>query len=350
MKILVTGGAGFIGSAVCRKLVLEKQCSVVNVDKLTYASSLTSLAPLEGQDGYHFIKADICDREKMRALFAEHKPDAVLHLAAESHVDRSIDSPDAFIQSNIVGTYELLQAAYLYWKDLPPHAQAAFRMLHVSTDEVYGSLGEEGTFDEASPYRPSSPYSASKAASDHLAGAWWLTYGLPVMVSTCTNNYGHYQFPEKLIPRMIINALKGQPLPVYGQGLNCRDWLHVDDHVEALYAILTRGRPGETYAIGSNDDCANIALVKKICALVDELADDLPTRPTAELIALVTDRPGHDFRYAINPDKVQTELGWQPAYNLDDGLRQVVQWYLDHQEWWGPIGDKVYDGARLGVK
>ncbi|HEY9163374.1 MAG TPA: dTDP-glucose 4,6-dehydratase [Magnetovibrio sp.] len=350
MKILVTGGAGFIGSEVCRKLVLEKQCSIVNIDKLTYAATLTSVASLEGHSGYRFIKADTCDREKIRSIFFEHRPDAVLHLAAESHVDRSIDSPDAFIQTNIVGTYEMLQAAYLYWQDLKPDAQKAFRFLHVSTDEVYGALGETGQFTEESPYSPTSPYSASKAASDHLARAWWLTYGLPVMISTCTNNYGPYQFPEKLIPRMIINALEGRPLPVYGEGSNQRDWLHVSDHVEALFAVLTRGRPGETYAIGSNNDCMNIDLVKKICALMDETVDDLPTRPSADLISFVEDRPGHDFRYAINPEKIQTELAWKPQYTLDDGLRQTVRWYLDNRQWWEPIAENVYNGERLGVK
>lgn len=349
MKVLVTGGAGFIGSAVCRKLVLEKQCSVVNVDKLTYASNPSSLKALDGMDGYQFIKADICDRERVRAIFTEQRPDAVLHLAAESHVDRSIDSPDTFIKSNIFGTYELLQASYIHWRGLPKAARSGFRFLQVSTDEVYGSLGETGRFDEASPYRPTSPYSASKAAADHLAGAWWSTYGLPVMVSTCTNNYGPYQFPEKLIPMIIINALKGRPLPVYGQGLNRRDWLHVDDHVEALHAVLTRGRPGQTYAIGGNNDCANIELVKKLCVLVDELADNLPKRPTAELISFVNDRPGHDFRYAIDPAKIQTELAWRPKYNLDDGLRQVVRWYLANRGWWEAIGERVYDGKRLGV-
>jgi len=349
MKVLVTGGAGFIGSAVCRNLVLQKHCTVVNVDKLTYAANPASLTALEGREDYTFIKVDICDRDTIRAIFEQHRPDAVLHLAAESHVDRSIDSPDAFIQSNIVGTYELLQAAHIYWRELHADAQQAFRFLHVSTDEVYGSLGEDGEFNESSPYSPNSPYSASKAASDHLAHAWWETYGLPVMVSTCTNNYGPYQFPEKLIPRMIINALEGRQLPVYGQGLNRRDWLHVEDHVEALYAILTRGRPGQTYAIGANSDCSNIALVEKLCALLDEMADGLPVQPTAELISFVTDRPGHDFRYAIDAHKITTELGWRPQYDLDEGLRQVVQWYLDNREWWNAIGENGYDGQRLGV-
>ncbi|HEY9081008.1 dTDP-glucose 4,6-dehydratase [Magnetovibrio sp.] len=349
MKVLVTGGAGFIGSAVCRNLVLQKHCTVVNVDKLTYAANLASVEMLEGRDEYTFIKADICDRDTIRAIFSEHRPNAVLHLAAESHVDRSIDSPDTFIQSNIVGTYELLQAAYIYWRDLTADMQRKFRFLHVSTDEVYGSLGEDGAFNELSPYRPNSPYSASKAASDHLAHAWFETYGLPVMVSTCTNNYGPYQFPEKLIPRMIINALEGRTLPVYGQGLNRRDWLHVEDHAEALYAILTQGRAGETYAIGANNDCSNIALVKKLCVLMDELADELPVQPTSQLISFVTDRPGHDFRYAIDAQKITAELGWMPRHTLDDGLRQVVQWYLDNRSWWGAISEQVYDGERLGV-
>src|SRR5580700_10852197 len=334
MKVLVTGGAGFIGSAVCRLFVGELGLTVLNVDKLTYAANLASLRPIEHSPLYSFRRGDICDRPMMAALFQEFAPDAVLHLAAESHVDRSIDGPGEFIRTNIDGTYALLETALDYWRGLARTRAKAFRFHHVSTDEVFGSLGARGKFTETSRYKPSSPYSASKAASDHLVRAWHETYGLPVILSNCSNNYGPYHFPEKLIPLAILKALHGEPVPVYGKGDNVRDWLYVDDHARALHAVLTAGRPGESYNIGSDGERTNLEVVTAICALLDELAPQSPHRPHQQLINFVADRPGHDRRYAMDATKIRQELGWQPRENFDSGLRKTVAWYLDNRWWW----------------
>jgi dTDP-glucose 4,6-dehydratase len=347
LRIIVTGGAGFIGSAVCRHLVTETGHEVVNVDKLTYAASLASLAPVETSNRYAFVQADICDRPRMDALIAEHRPQAILHLAAESHVDRSIGAADDFILTNVVGTFALLEAARGYWSRLPAAEKSSFRLLHVSTDEVYGSLGPTGLFREDTPYDPSSPYSASKAASDHLAMAWHRTYGLPVVVSNCSNNYGPYHFPEKLIPLTILNALEGKPLPVYGDGSNVRDWLHVEDHARALITLLERGRPGETYNVGARTERTNIAVVERICDTLDRL---LPVAvPRRSLITFVTDRPGHDHRYAIDPAKIERETGWRPLIAFDEGIERTIRWYLDNTDWWRPLRKQVYAGERLGL-
>lgn len=348
MKLVVTGGAGFIGSALCRHLMLNVGANVVVVDKLTYAASLDSLAPISGRSGYRFVKADICDHAAMRDLIEREKPDAVMHLAAESHVDRSITGSRAFIDTNIIGTYSMLEAARAYWESLAARKRDAFRFLHVSTDEVYGSLGREGLFTEATPYDPSSPYSASKAASDHLAKAWRRTYGLPVVVSNCSNNYGPYHFPEKLIPLVILNALEGKPLPVYGDGSNVRDWLYVEDHARALYLICTRGRVGETYNVGGRNERTNLQVVQNVCDLVDDLVGK-GLHPRRQLITFVADRPGHDQRYAIDATRLETELGWRAEETFDTGLRKTVQWYLDNQDWWQPLRTKVYSGQRLGL-
>ncbi len=335
MRILVTGGAGFIGSAVCRNLAELPGFEILNLDKLTYAASLTSLAGLEGKANYRFVQGDICDRALLARLFAEFRPQAVMHLAAESHVDRSITGSAAFIETNVVGTHAMLEAARA-WRDSLPAAEAeAFRFLHISTDEVYGSLGEEGLFREDTPYDPRSPYSSSKAASDHLVSAWGHTYGLPVLISNCSNNYGPYQFPEKLIPVIILNALEERTLPVYGDGKNVRDWLHVDDHVEALRLILSRGRIGETYNVGGRNERANIDVVGTICDLVDEMTPGGESR--RRLITFVTDRLGHDHRYAIDATKLETELGWRAAHDFDRGLRATVEWYLSRRDWWEPL-------------
>jgi dTDP-glucose 4,6-dehydratase len=347
LKFLVTGGAGFIGSAVVRKLVVETPHSVCVVDKLTYAGNLASLAPVAGDPRFRFVKADICEGARMQALFAEVAPDIVMHLAAESHVDRSIDGPAAFIETNIVGTFTLLQEALRYFKTLPEERKAAFRFHHVSTDEVFGSLGEEGLFREDTAYQPNSPYSASKAASDHLVRAWHHTYGLPTVMTNCSNNYGPYHFPEKLIPLMIINALEGKPLPVYGSGANVRDWLYVDDHADALLLVAQQGVPGETYNIGGHNEMANIEVVRRICAILDELRPD-PAGPHERLISYVTDRPGHDARYAIDASKIGRELGWTPLQSFETGLRRTVAWFLDNPSWWGDIRSGVYRGERLG--
>ena len=346
--ILVTGGAGFIGSNLVHMLVEDKQTRVINVDKLTYAGNLASLKDLEGHRGHVFHQADLCDPDTLRDLFTTYRPDAVMHLAAESHVDRSIDGPGEFIQTNLVGTFHLLQAALSHWRSLEPEARKAFRFLHVSTDEVYGTLGPDAPgFSETTPYDPHSPYSASKAGSDHLARAWADTYGLPVLVTNCSNNYGPFQFPEKLIPVVILKCLKGEPIPVYGKGENIRDWLYVKDHAEALYTVLTRGRPGETYNIGGNNERTNLDLVRTLCSLLDELRPG--SKPYADLIEFVADRPGHDLRYAIDPTKIHTELGWTPREDFESGFRKTVQWYLDHSDWWQNILDGTYQLQRLGT-
>ncbi|WP_439493685.1 dTDP-glucose 4,6-dehydratase [Bosea sp. (in: a-proteobacteria)] len=348
LRFLVTGGAGFIGSAVVRKLIGEKDASVCVVDKLTYAGNLASLAPVADSDHYRFEQADIGDSERIRAIFSEFEPDIVMHLAAESHVDRSIDGPREFIQTNIVGTFALLQEALRHWRGLESEAKARFRFHHISTDEVFGSLGAEGFFHEDTAYQPNSPYSASKAASDHLVRAWHHTYGLPVVMTNCSNNYGPYHFPEKLIPLMIINALEGKPLPVYGNGLNVRDWLYVDDHADALLTVAERGTLGESYNIGGHNEKTNIDVVKGICAILDELRPN-PAGPHERLISYVTDRPGHDARYAIDAGKIGRELGWTPKETFESGLRRTVEWYLANETWWGDIRSGVYRGERLGA-
>lgn len=350
MKILVTGGSGFIGGAVVRLLLEEGVDQVVNVDKLTYAANPASLASVAGRPGYWFEHADVADRETMTAVFARHRPDAVMHLAAESHVDRSIDGPALFVRTNIVGTSVLLETALAYTRTLDEPARRRFRFHQVSTDEVFGSLGvNDAPFTPETAYDPRSPYSASKAAADHLAMAWWHTYGLPVVVSNCSNNYGPYQFPEKLIPLMILNGLAGKSLPVYGRGENVRDWLHVEDHARALVTILRRGRVGETYLVGGNAERRNIDVVRTLCALLDEALPQSPHCPHAGLIAYVTDRPGHDHRYAIDCSRTERELGWRPTVTFEEGLRQTVDWYLTHRDWWRPILDGRYGGQRLGL-
>lgn len=347
MKILVTGGAGFIGSALCRYLIASTPATVLNIDKLTYAANLHSLDPIKSDPRYSFLQADICDRAAMDAAFAQFAPDAVMHLAAESHVDRSITGSSAFIETNINGTYTLLEAARAYWSALPAERQESFRFLHISTDEVYGSLGDDGLFREDTPYDPSSPYSASKAASDHLVLAWHRTYGFPALISNCSNNYGPYQFPEKLIPLMILNARDGKPLPVYGDGRNVRDWLYVDDHVRALYLILQRGRLGEKYNVGGRNEQANIDVVHTVCDLLDAFVPGQDSR--RQLVTFVTDRPGHDRRYAIDANKLETELGWRAHETFKTGLEKTVRWYLDNEAWWGPLRGGRYDGQRLGL-
>lgn len=346
MRVIVTGGAGFIGSAVVRHLVLDEGHEVLNIDALTYAGNLASLSAVEGRNTYSFLHADICDRAAMDQAFARFRPDRVMHLAAESHVDRSITGAADFVQTNVMGTFTLLEAARQYWNGLEPAAREAFRFLHVSTDEVYGSLGEEGLFEETTPYDPSSPYSASKAASDHLAKAWQRTYGLPVVVSNCSNNYGPFHFPEKLIPLTILNALAGRDLPVYGKGENVRDWLYVEDHARALDLIAREGRPGETYNVGGRNERRNIDVVRRICAVLDQLVP-APT-PREGLIRFVADRPGHDARYAIDATRLETELGWRAREDFDSGIEKTVRWYLDNEWWWRPLRER-YDGARLGL-
>jgi dTDP-glucose 4,6-dehydratase len=347
MRIIVTGGAGFIGSAVGRHLITKTDAHVVNLDKLTYAGNLESLRSVSGSSRYRFTKVDICDEASVRNVFDEVSPDAVLHLAAESHVDRSITGSRSFIDTNIVGTYTMLEAARRYWSTLSGAAKDKFRFLHVSTDEVYGSLGAEGLFQESTAYDPSSPYAASKAASDHLAVAWHRTYGLPVVVSNCSNNYGPFHFPEKLIPLMILNALEGKPLPVYGDGSNVRDWLYVEDHAKALYLILQRGVPGETYNVGGRNERTNLQVVQDICTALDELRPGGGSH--SRYITYVTDRPGHDHRYAIDASKLERELGWRAEETFASGLSKTVQWYLDNDWWWSPLREKVYAGERIGL-
>jgi dTDP-glucose 4,6-dehydratase len=348
-RILVTGGAGFIGSAVVRHVIRETPHRVLVVDKLTYAGNLDSLSSVSSDPRYAFVRADIADAPRMRELFESYRPDAVMHLAAESHVDRSIDGPAEFIQTNVVGTFTLLQAAFEFWRALPETQKRDFRFHHISTDEVFGSLGAQGLFCEGTPYDPRSPYSATKAASDHLVRAWHHTYGLPVVLTNCSNNYGPYHFPEKLIPRIIINALEGLELPVYGEGANVRDWLYVDDHARALLAVITAGTVGETYCIGGCNERTNLHVVEMICALMDELAPSATIGPRKALIAFVTDRPGHDLRYAIDASKIMTELGWEPRETFESGLRKTVEWYLTNRTWWERIRNGVYRGERLGV-
>ena len=348
MKILVTGGCGFIGSAVCRRIIRETGHSVVNLDLLTYAGSPTSVAEIAGSDRYAFVKADIADRAAMAAVFAQHQPDAVMNLAAESHVDRSIETAEPFVRTNIVGTFTVLETALAYWKTLPADRREAFRLLHISTDEVYGSLDDQGLFTETTAYDPRSPYSASKAASDHLVSAWGHTHGLPVLITNCSNNYGPYHFPEKLIPLMILNALSGKPLPVYGDGGNIRDWLYVEDHAAALLLVLEKGRAGETYNVGGRNERTNLQVVHRVCDILDELAPDAAVGPRRDLITYVQDRPGHDRRYAIDATKLETELGWRAEETFETGLAKTVQWYLDRGDWWRPLQAR-YAGQRLGL-
>lgn len=354
MKLLVTGGAGFIGSAVIRHIIQNTGDSVVNVDKLTYAGNLESLAAVSDSDRYAFEQGDICDRTELDRVFAQHQPDAVMHLAAESHVDRSIDGPAAFIETNIVGTYTLLEAARSYWQRLDESRKAAFRFHHISTDEVYGDLphpdedlnAKAMLFTESTSYAPSSPYSASKASSDHLVRAWRRTYGLPTLITNCSNNYGPYHFPEKLIPHIILNALQGKPLPVYGKGDQIRDWLYVEDHARALYKVVTEGKIGETYNIGGHNEKQNLQVVHILCEILQEL------KPQAgqykDLIAFVKDRPGHDRRYAIDAGKIENELGWKPQETFESGMRKTVQWYLDNEAWWQRVLNGTYQLERLG--
>ncbi len=347
-RFLVTGGAGFIGSAVVRHLVLETPHAVCVVDKLTYAGNLDNLAPVSESPRYAFKKADICDLPAIQRIVEGFRPDIVMHLAAESHVDRSIDGPAAFIETNVTGTFVLLQCARDYWQKLDPEHRERFRFHHVSTDEVFGSLGPDGAFHEESPYRPSSPYSATKAASDHLVRAWHHTYGLPAVASNCSNNYGPYHFPEKLIPLMILNALEGKPLPVYGDGRNIRDWLFVEDHARALVRIALEGRCGESYNVGGACERTNFEVVQAICALMDELAPDPTMGSRDRLITFVADRPGHDLRYAIDAGKITRELGWRPLETFETGLRKTLRWYLDNRVWWQRIRSGIYRGERLG--
>tara|TARA_R110001583_G_scaffold195426_2_gene373148 strand:+ start:1437 stop:2498 length:1062 start_codon:yes stop_codon:yes gene_type:complete len=348
MKVIVTGGAGFIGSAVCRLLAGQKGCKVLNLDKLTYAADLRTVEVVSGRRNYAFVQEDICNKSPIERVFEDFQPDAVMHLAAESHVDRSIDGPAEFIQTNVVGTFTLLEVAREYFNRLDDVAKRVFRFHHVSTDEVFGTLGNEGLFTEETPYAPNSPYSASKAGSDHLVRAWHHTYGLPVIISNCSNNYGPYQFPEKLIPLMILNILHGKKLPVYGSGLNTRDWLYVEDHAEALFTILTKGKVGERYNVGGCNELSNLDVVRKVFDTVTALVPETGCHSFDDVVEFVSDRPGHDWRYAIDPTKIRTELGWTPKHNFDAGLLQTVKWYIAHRDWWEPILKNKYSGERLG--
>lgn len=349
MSILVTGGAGFIGSAVVRQVIGGGGETVVNVDSLTYAGNLDSLGSARNDARHVFEQVDIRDAVELARVFAQHRPRAVMHLAAESHVDRSIDGPADFIQTNIVGTYTLLEAARAYLETLGKVDRRAFRFHHVSTDEVYGTLGAEGRFTEVTPYQPNSPYSASKASSDHLVRAWGETFGLPVLVTNCSNNYGPYQFPEKLIPVLILKALNGEPIPIYGRGENVRDWLYVEDHATALRLVLDRGRVGETYNIGGSVERRNIDVARAVCTMLDELLPESPHRPHENLIIFVADRPGHDLRYAIDSSKIENELGWAPQESFETGLKRTVAWYLENRQWWGRILSGEYRVERLGL-
>ena len=348
-RVLVTGGAGFIGSAVARRLIDTTPHSVLVFDKLTYAGNLASLAPVASDPRFHFVRGDICDEHAVGKALAAFRPNWILHLAAESHVDRSIDGPAEFIQTNVIGTYTMLQCALEYWRKLPKPEAEALRFHHISTDEVYGSLGAEGLFREDTAYAPNSPYSASKASSDHLVRAWRHTFGLPTITTNCSNNYGPYHFPEKLIPLIILNALEGKPLPVYGKGENVRDWLYVEDHAEALLTVVARGQPGESYNIGGSNERTNLDVVESICDLLDELRPSADGRSRRELISFVADRPGHDLRYAIDAGKIERELGWRPRETFETGLKKTVQWYLDHAPWWRDVREGRYRGERLGA-
>ena len=351
MKFLITGGAGFIGSSVIRHLIDDSSHVVLNLDKLTYAGNLESLPSVDESDRYQFVQADICDADSLKKIFDDFQPDVVMHLAAESHVDRSIDGPAEFIQTNIVGTYQLLEVSRAYWQSLPVDKQAKFRFHHVSTDEVYGDLeGTDDLFLETTSYEPSSPYSASKASSDHLVRAWNRTYGLPIVITNCSNNYGPYQFPEKLIPHMILNAISGKALPVYGDGLQIRDWLHVEDHARALVKVALEAKDGETYNIGGHNEVKNIDVVKTLCALLEDLVPNKPkgVEKYEDLITYVKDRPGHDVRYAIDASKIQRDLGWVPEETFETGLRKTVEWYLSNQTWWQRVLDGDYRLGRLG--
>jgi dTDP-glucose 4,6-dehydratase len=348
-RVLVTGGAGFIGSALVRRLIKHTDHQVLVFDKLTYAGNLASLAEVRDGPRYAFRRGDICDADAVRAAFEEFRPDVVTHLAAESHVDRSIDAPEAFINTNVLGTYLMLNEALAYWRRLDADARARFRFHHISTDEVFGELGDGGSFTEATAYDPRSPYSASKASSDHLVRAWGATYGLPTIVTNCSNNYGPYHFPEKLIPLMILKGLAGEPLPVYGEGRNIRDWLYVDDHVSALTRIFEAGRPGETYVIGGRAERTNLDVVRTVCRTLDAIAPLAGGKPREALITFVPDRPGHDHRYAIDPSKLERELGWRPAQSFETGVDATVRWYLANDWWWRPILARTYGGERLGL-
>ena len=350
MKIFITGGAGFIGSALARHLVEQSDHDVLVYDKLTYAGVRESLDSIAGSNRFRFVEGDICDGEKVAALLDEYRPDVIAHLAAESHVDRSIDGPADFVQTNLVGTFTMLQAALDYWRALDGEKKAGFRFHHISTDEVFGSLGDDGYFVETTPYDPRSPYSASKAGSDHLVRAWGHTYGLPILVTNCSNNYGPYHFPEKLIPLTIIRALAGEPLPVYGDGSNVRDWLFVEDHARALRTVFEQGKPGETYNVGGNAERKNLDVVRTICSTLDRLRPRSDGQPYASQIAFVADRPGHDHRYAIDASKIREELGWKPQVGFEQGIEQTVRWYLDRRDWWEPILARRYDTGRLGLK
>jgi dTDP-glucose 4,6-dehydratase len=349
MRIFVTGGAGFIGSALVRHLIENTDHEVLNFDKLTYAGTLTAVEQVAGSDRYRFVQGDICDAEAVRAAIAEFRPDVITHLAAESHVDRSIDGPGAFIQTNVVGTYTMLAEARSYWQSLEGAAKQAFRFHHISTDEVYGSLGEEGLFTEDTPYDPRSPYSASKAGSDHLVSAWGHTYGLPVLITNCSNNYGPFHFPEKLIPLMIVKALAGEPLPIYGKGDQIRDWLYVEDHVRALQAVFEKGQVGRTYNVGGHNEKQNIEVVEAVCAILDELRPRADGKPYADQMTSVADRPGHDKRYAIDASRIQRELGWSPAETFESGIRKTVEWYLANEAWWRPIVAERQADQRRGL-
>lgn len=348
-RLIVTGGAGFIGGAVVRQLICETDAAVLNIDKLTYAANIEALAPVASKPRYSFLKADICDRRAMRDAFERHQPDGVLHLAAETHVDRSIDGPAAFIETNVVGTQSLLDTALAYWRALASDAKVRFRFVHVSTDEVFGSLPQTGLFTESSAYAPNSPYAASKAAADHLVRAWHNTFGLPTIITNCSNNYGPHQFPEKLIPLMIIKAVAEEPLPVYGRGHQIRDWLHVEDHARGLRAALERGRIGHSYNIGGRCEQTNLAVVERICAILDSVRPRVSGRPHRDLIGFVADRPGHDQRYAMDPTRIERDLGWSCRFEFASGLEETVRWYLDNRPWWEAIQRRRYSGERLGL-